>query len=515
MWGILRDRTNNRLNYLLTRLNLAPIAVFTVIKACHLVLRGIGMTKLAWFLLTGVTIDISMVLMTGENGLYAGVASSLMPLRLGLLGVVKHGASKTPCPVIACLLDDLKILNSELGRLGLSSELITDMLSTFLQLITTSAISGVNADKHLTAIRRVVGVLVYLAFVIENVYVFAIILYFLASSVIFHFAGISSFLAPFILANLVDKLDCFTTGVLLPLFITTRVMKAIFSEIHFGRDIVQVSSSMVPSLVLNLPKRDTRILNILNLLDAICLTKELTVALYGLHLFELIGRASRLYSHRMHKRTLIRSLYLENIVTAYSHYGQDHWDVVSAYVFTAFSLPRLMGKDICMLALDKLASFIAYLFIISGPRTIPGIGGQRRRILNSSALEGAPPSVGILVDCGRLGCSHSLLSSEQEALTLANRMANGTNITCSITNWDKMYDSEILNDVNNGSIGNRNVLYMREVGFFEWSEFLELVVIGDLLATTDVRVDFQSWAYNNRRFRPKMGRRCRSIWGCI
>lgn len=64
---------------------------------------------------------------------------------------------------------------------------------------------------------------------------------------------------------------------------------------------------------------------------------------------------------------------------------------------------------------------------------------------------------------------------DREALTLANRMPNGTNITLDvvhityhsdegITNWEKMYDPEILKDVKNGSIGNGNVSYRGEGG---------------------------------------------------
>lgn len=265
---------------------------------------------LIFLLLTGMTINISMVLMTGKKGLYTGVASLLMLLLYGLLGVAKLGAAWHPSRDSKLALVNVAALQSiihfpsllaskswKFGRLGLFSAPVGDVLSMFLQLISTTAINGVKKDKRLIAIGRVLGVLVHLAFVIKviqpamnwiirrtpegrlvkNVYVYAIILYFLTSSLIFHLAGLSSFLAPFILglaipdgpplgANLVGKLDCFTLGVLLPLFITTRVMKANFSEIHFSRDFLQVSSNvtalivvakfvgfMVPSLALNLP----------------------------------------------------------------------------------------------------------------------------------------------------------------------------------------------------------------------------------------------------------------------
>ncbi|KAF8033828.1 hypothetical protein BT93_C0173 [Corymbia citriodora subsp. variegata] len=655
---------------------------------------------LVFILLMGVKMDLNMVLLTGKNGLYTGVASLMMPLLLGLLGVVKLGAwwhlpqerkfalvnlvalqSITPFPIVSCLLDDLKILNSELGRLGLSSALINDVLSMFLHLITNLAIGGVGHGQLKQAAGKFVGVLVYLAFLVKvirpamnwiirrtpegrpvnNGYVYAIILYFVASTVIFQLAGISSFLAPFILGlaipdgpplgvSLVEKLDCFTSGVLLPLFITTRVMKANFSEINFSSDFLQVSSiitaigivakfigSMVPSLVLKLHKRDIlalafimtskgvvdlvamsfvrdnkvltndvysfvvavilaiaiitpygvkyfydpsrkyagyqrrnilhlkpnaelrivatlhrpdNVAAILNLIDATCPTKERTVALYGLHLIELVGRASPVFiSHRMQKRIFVKNSYSENIIVALNHYEQDNWGAVSANAYTAISPPKLMHEDICMLALNKLASLIVLPF----HRKWSEDGSlesedKKLRILNSSVLDRAPCSVGILVDRGYLGGSNSLVSSaesplrvamiffggndDREALTLAKRMASGANITLEvihithisekgISTWEKMYDSEVLKDVKNGSFGSRNVSYREEMvddgpntalvirpmaneydliivgrrqreespqtmGLHEWSEFPELGVIGDLLTTTDI-----------------------------
>ncbi|KAI6669044.1 hypothetical protein NL676_003929 [Syzygium grande] len=180
---------------------------------------------LIFLLLTGMTINISMVLMTGKKGLYTGVASLLMPLLFGLLGVAKLGSAWHPSRDSKLALVNVAVLQSiihfpsllaskswKFGCLGLFSAPVSDVLSMFLQLISTTAINGVKKDKRLIAIGRVLGVLVHLAFVIKviirrtpegrlvkNVYVYAIILYFLTSSLIFHLAGLSSFLAPFIL----------------------------------------------------------------------------------------------------------------------------------------------------------------------------------------------------------------------------------------------------------------------------------------------------------------------------
>jgi Kef-type K+ transport system membrane component KefB len=46
--------------------------------------------------------------------------------------IYNNRALHTPFPVVAWLLEDLDILNSELGRLGLSAALVSDVLSVFL-----------------------------------------------------------------------------------------------------------------------------------------------------------------------------------------------------------------------------------------------------------------------------------------------------------------------------------------------------------------------------------------------
>lgn len=54
----------------------------------------------------------------------------------------------TAFPVIYCLLSELKILNSEIGRIAISSAIIGDLLSLFLSVSTTVLRVASQKDIH-------------------------------------------------------------------------------------------------------------------------------------------------------------------------------------------------------------------------------------------------------------------------------------------------------------------------------------------------------------------------------
>ncbi|XP_059429344.1 cation/H(+) antiporter 4-like [Corylus avellana] len=295
--------------------------------------------------------------------------------------------------------------------------------------------------------------------------------------------------------------------------------------------------------------RQDEIIAITKLLEVSCPSSERPLAIYVLHLIELIGRASPIFiSHQMQKKTMSNSSsYSENIILALNQFKQGNdKGVVSVNVFTAISPPKFMHEDICILGLDKLTSLIILPFHRKW-----SIGGSIEsedntiRTLNCSVLELAPCSVGILIDRGHLG--RSIVSSEssysiamiflggnddREALTFAKRMANDSNITLTVvqfvavdgdvdSRWDKLLDNEILKDVKLNNVGDEYVIFLEEMvkdgpqtalivrsmvdeydliivgrrhnlessqtsGLAEWSEFSELGIIGDLLASSDL-----------------------------
>ncbi|XP_059429300.1 cation/H(+) antiporter 3-like [Corylus avellana] len=293
--------------------------------------------------------------------------------------------------------------------------------------------------------------------------------------------------------------------------------------------------------------RPDNIAAVIKLLEVSCPSRERPLAVYVLHLIELIGRTSPIFiSHQVQKKIVSNSSYSENVILAFNNFEQDNQGVVSVNIFTSISVLQSMHEDICILGLDKLTSLIVLPFhrkwstngtIESEDNTV--------RILNCNMLELAPCSIGILVDGGYLG--HQMVSSQslcsvamfflggnddQEALAFANRMANHSKIALTVvhfvasdtegdTRLDKLFDNEILNHIKLNNVGNEYVIFQERIvkdgaqtalivrgmmneydliivgrrhnvetsqtsGLAEWSEFPELGIMGDLLVSLNL-----------------------------
>ncbi|GKV22314.1 hypothetical protein SLEP1_g32195 [Rubroshorea leprosula] len=194
IWGYLQNTENNPLVYALPRLELQILLAFFVTHSLHFIFKRIGLPIFVSQLLTGLILgtavqnmnedfqkiklsfgseeildvtasfgftlfiflmglkmDLIMVFRTGKRTFITGVMSLLVPLLMGLVALEKVASfweldkedklkiyrivlfnSMTSYLAIACSLSEIKILNSELGRLGLSTALVSDILSLFL-----------------------------------------------------------------------------------------------------------------------------------------------------------------------------------------------------------------------------------------------------------------------------------------------------------------------------------------------------------------------------------------------
>lgn len=291
---------------------------------------------------------------------------------------------------------------------------------------------------------------------------------------------------------------------------------------------------------------------LLNLLDASCPTEESPVSLYALHLVELVGRATPVFiTHELHgQKSSSAEMVSDNIIQMLRKYEQSNEGVVSIEVFTAIAPMKLMHDDICTVAINKLTSLIILPFhrrwtregfVDSEDNTI--------RALNCQVLERAPCSVGILIDRGHLssyrpfgGSCPQLLQvamvflggqDDREAFSLARRMVkemSTAQLTVirllaedeSISHWEMVLDTELLNDVKHSFVGGEPFRYVEKraeegsetaeivrsigdeydliivgrrdgvdspqtSGLMEWNEFPELGIIGDMLASADTQ----------------------------
>lgn len=272
---------------------------------------------LSLFLL-GIRMDVSLIFRTGKRTFYTGATSFLIPLVLGLLAVeqacrlwglnsdeemkliavtIVHSASVSS--VLANLLLDLQIINSEIGRLGLSTAMVSDMLSVFV----TGVIILLKAIQTQTVVSlaEIASVLVYIILVVlifrpamswvvrktpegrpvKNLYTHAVILGALASSILSIWFSTFIFVGPLVFGLAVPdgpplgsavlaKLDDLVNGVVFPLFITTCTMKADLFDLAFDAHLMKGTimvvavitiakfiASMVPSYFCKMPIKDT------------------------------------------------------------------------------------------------------------------------------------------------------------------------------------------------------------------------------------------------------------------
>ncbi|KAK4272066.1 hypothetical protein QN277_020666 [Acacia crassicarpa] len=644
--------------------------------------------------LYGVQMDFSMILRTGRKSWIIGFTGLIFPIGIGYLMqffVLKKALkaalgddyptlptvfvshSVTSFAVVAAFLNDLKLLNSELGRLALSSALVSDVLSTSFTSFATAIISSkMGRRKIYESLGSLIAAIIFIPLVfrptmlwivrntpegrpVKQVYIYNIVallfgLCWLLSRSDQAFAlgafilGLSVPEGPPLGSSLVSQLELIGKSFLLPIFVTTSVMKAdlssdsqLWSFLIIGSVVcvihtVKISACILPSLYCKMPFKDAMALalimnckgvvdvgnynsvydrkqmhaqtygvmmvsvmamatfvqiavkclydparkyagfqkrNIMNLkpnsdlrmvvcihkqhhiagilhfLDLCCPTPDFPLVVDALHLIELVGRYQPIFiSHHLQKDSdlSLANSYSENVFMSFQNYEHSKTPgAVSTHTYTAISPFNYMREDVCYLALDKLASIIILPF--HRRWSIDGsIESEDKNIrsLNSRVLEGAPCSVGILVNRASLPSEpHMSLQlaviffggkDDREALCLAKRVCINPHIRLVVyhlpendnsksSTLEKLLDNAVLKDVMDGNYGSRvsfkelvteggsdiasvvrdlvddhdffivgrrhDVESSVTSGLKDWCEFEELGVIGDLLASPD------------------------------
>ncbi|XP_016496770.2 cation/H(+) antiporter 15-like isoform X1 [Nicotiana tabacum] len=217
----------------------------------------------------GVKIDLSIVLKSSRKALAVGILGFFVPFGLAsftafllekflsldqelitLLSRVVILQSMTAYPGIACFLDELKILNSEIGRLASSSSIICDICHwTILSL--KYALELAKAKSVRVTLGSLVSGALYILVIafgirpailwairqtpegkpVKNVYVFVVLVLLLWCGFTGEAIGLSSIVACFLFglvipdgpplgSALVERLDCFVSVLLMPPFFT-------------------------------------------------------------------------------------------------------------------------------------------------------------------------------------------------------------------------------------------------------------------------------------------------------
>lgn len=248
----------------------------------------------------GVKTDMSVVHKTRSGATNIGSLAIMAPFLCGMatlsffstkplqyyqtkiLVIIIGLFSMTPFPVISSTLSDLKILNSELGRIGQSASLVSEIFSVFLA--STLTFGKLYEDHGLaSALICIAAAVLFILFVIfiirpsmfwiikqtpegyhvSDNYVYGVLILALLSSYASYRFGFFGLFGPFVLGMaipegpplgtaIIKKIDTFVNGIFMPTFMTTCAMRVDLKDLMSWRNKVDgsVDVLMVQALVI-------------------------------------------------------------------------------------------------------------------------------------------------------------------------------------------------------------------------------------------------------------------------
>lgn len=274
--------------------------------------------------LAGVKLDMGMIRKTGSKAFAVGILALVGPLGAGMafvlvtysfsspkknlmdLSLITASHSLTPFPVIVCFLSELKILTTELGRLALSSAIVSDLLSIIVTNISTTAYnidsgsSGIPGWVDGVSIAAFVVAVVYIlrpamlwvvagtpaGGTVNHVYIFAVIAGIFLCGVLSDLLEQSVLFGAFIFglavpdgpplgSALVEKLEPMVSAILMPIFMATCAMRVDLKALVHGPCLTcnvviilvtiigKIVACLVPALYCRMPLNDALALGLI------------------------------------------------------------------------------------------------------------------------------------------------------------------------------------------------------------------------------------------------------------
>ncbi|KAL3521272.1 hypothetical protein ACH5RR_019421 [Cinchona calisaya] len=269
--------------------------------------------------LAGVQMDISTITKSGKKAWTIGLVSVVIPIiavagfnaaAYRLLYKYRVPAGKaivgiqtlTPFAVVASLLIELKIVNSEIGRLALACTLISDLFSSLFT--TWMRFAFADLDKSMSVKTSIISIIIVLTAIlvlrplfrwiikqtpegkaVDGGYIVLVSLTVLLSAVLSHYVGLQYQFGPFIVgltvssgpplgSTLVKKLETLISGLFAPLIISTCGLKFDIFEVYdtgflrmvrsifFAFAVLKIISIILPAaLICKMPIRDATVLS--------------------------------------------------------------------------------------------------------------------------------------------------------------------------------------------------------------------------------------------------------------
>ncbi|KAL5806810.1 hypothetical protein ACOSQ4_029543 [Xanthoceras sorbifolium] len=527
------------------------------------VFEAIGLIYILFLL--SVRIDVSIVRKSGRLAIIIGLGSFFVPLIATIstaffirTAIDMDAEVFSSFPVVASLecnisfhvmlsvLTDLKLLNSELGRLALSSALVCNLTGTLTDL------TSIDSNSFLAVGWLILAAIFarFLAIMIPAIYQKLPVDDALSLSLLLNGRGMIDTLA-YAHAHQIEMLTDEIFGIMMVTAtmrsaVVTPLIRAIYDSsrryVAYRRRTIQHSRCLPELHILACIDEADKVPTIINILDASNLPRR-SVGLHVMKLVELAGGTMpQVLTHRLDRTLLPSSHHIVKeanpMINAFRHYEEQKKGCTTVECFTVVAPYATIHNEICLMAFEKITSLV--IIPIQKPK------GLFVKTVVRNVLEMAPCSVGILFDRGlfmdprpifsrRLIINTCLIfvggQDDREALAYAATMAENDSTMLKIIRLVAMNhmppdlieegrDLSLLDDFRKSTMMNKNIEFTERkvtegsetakllnsignefdlilvgrrhdsntpalIGLSAWSEIPEFGVIGDLLASSD------------------------------
>ncbi|XAR56132.1 hypothetical protein NMG60_11036483 [Bertholletia excelsa] len=160
---------------------------------------------------------------------------------------------------------------------------------------------------------------------------------------------------------------------------------------YMRRTIHQANTARTELRVAVCVQEEDHVLSLMNVLRAFNPARERPMGVFVIDLKELVGRDHPLLiNHQFHNRNSSSRTRINRIINAFGQLEQQHEGNIRHQFFTSITPYSTMHEDVLTLALEKNASLLIIPFQKSGSYAMRGV--------TNNVLDKAPCSVGLLVD---------------------------------------------------------------------------------------------------------------------
>ncbi|WCJ19968.1 Cation/hydrogen exchanger family protein [Euphorbia peplus] len=319
--------------------------------------------------------------------------------------------------------------------------------------------------------------------------------------------------------------------------------------VGYHKKCIQFSSNESDLGILACARKQGDAMAAIKLLELSNPTKQSPITVYGLCLEELVSSYNPLIiNHQLGQKTSsLKGCHTQPIIDVFQYFKVQFKNSTQVNVFTSVAPLQQMHEDICWIAFEKSCCMIIIPFHKrwNDNGTLVSNNSDDRK-LNITMFDRAPCSVGLLINRQRTRGLSSIFAptgtynvvvmflggaDDREALAYAMRMAKNRNVHLTVITfladfdipahtWEDMLDSESLRKLKEEMHEYRNVSLVEEIvrdgsdtaglvcsaigkndlimvgrkhhtkkdlisGLSQWTEFPELGVLGDILASSD------------------------------